>query len=101
MDALTPALPIVVFVVAAVYVTPRAVKLARVAKDKRRVLRELVGTRIIVWTTAERGERRFGGVLVKVSRRAIAIDTGGRMASIALRAVRSVGDDRGTSLGTW
>ena len=105
VDTLNPVVTIVVFLAGAAYIAVRTLRLRQVAEAKRRVLHDLIGTRVILMTGSERGTvrswRRIGGVLVDVTRRDVAVDTGGRVASIALRGVRSVGDDRGSTLGTW
>ncbi len=96
---------VVVLVVSVAYAAPKVVASRRVARAKRRVLRQALGRRIILTVgppgANARRRKRIGGVLQKVDRWGITVDTGGSLDRIALRGIRTVKDDRGSSLGAW
>jgi hypothetical protein len=82
---------------------PRRVKW--VGREKRLVLRRVLGGRIILTVGPFRGEpkhrKRIGGVLQDVTRWTVTIDTGGSLSRVAVRGIRTATDDHGSSLGEW
>jgi hypothetical protein len=48
-----------------------------------------------------RNRTRVGGILRSVSRRKVAVDTGGQVVFVATHSIRTLQDDGGNPIGEW